>query len=389
MFRNKISNEELKKVAKNFFRADNIIEFREITSGFVNMTYEVVFPKCHYVLQQINTNAFHSPFSVMNNIDLVSDYLMRKCLYEGKSVDDSCVRFVKTIYGQSLAIVDGTYWRCMEYLDDSITYMKVDDPKVFEEMGKAVGDFHFLMYGFQTRLLDDTIPHFHDTPLRFKNFIKIVNENKKTERYKETKEDIEFFMKRSDQYDYLTIALENNKIGWRTCHNDTKTSNILINQDTKEFMCLIDLDTVMKGAIAYDYGDALRQGASTSAEDEPDLSKVSIDRALVESFTKGFLYSLRPRDGKSYISENELKSLYYGYLLMTLEVGIRFLGDYIDGDKYFRIDKNRPKQNLDRARVQIKLVKYIEKYREDFYIILNKVLQEIEGFEPFEDDALK
>ena len=172
--------------------------------------------------------------------------------------------------------------------------------------------------------------------------------------------------------DYITSRIENKEFPRRICHNDTKMSNIMIDENTGKFMCLIDLDTVMKGSLLYDYGDALRMGASTAAEDDPDLSHVGINLNLIDAFTRGFLYETRPRNNTVYITNAEIDSLYYGYLIITLELGMRFLHDYIDNDKYFKIDVDRPKHNLERARNQLKLVEEIEKHKDDIEAIIQK-----------------
>lgn len=367
------TREELNKVAKEFFNVDNIIEMIEMPGGHVNSTYMVVFKECRYILQQLNDKVFLSPFGVMNNIDLITEHIRKRCIYEGRSLPRSVLNFIKTRYGQSLAIVNGEYWRCMEFVEDGKTYLQLESEQMFEEAGKAVGDFQYLLAGFHTRLLDETIKHFHDTPYRYERFLELLEENKDSERVKEAEKEIEFIHKRKDIMNYIVNKVASGEIPRRVCHNDTKLANIMIDENTGKYMCMIDLDTVMKGSLLYDYGDALRMGASTALEDETDLSKVGINLDLIEAFTRGFLYETRPRNNSIYITEKEIDSLYYGYLIITLELGMRFLHDYIDKDVYFKIDPKRPKHNLERARNQLKLVEEIEKNKDNINEIINRV----------------
>ena len=367
---------QLYKVAREFFNTDNIVDIKEIPGGHINSTYLVSFQHCHYLLQQINDYVFYSPISVMNNIGLITEHIEKRCTYEGRNIYETVLRFIKTRYGQIIAIVDGEYWRCMDFIENGRTYDVITSDEMFEENGRAVGDFQFLMSDFHTRLLDDTIKHFHDTPYRYKKFIDMIkiftngNDEEVSDRINECKNEIKFIKARSKDMNYITSRIEDKILPRRVCHNDTKSSNIMIDDKTGKFMCMIDLDTCMKGSLLYDYGDALRMGASTASEDEVDLNKVGISLSRIRAFTKGFLYSLRPRGGKEYITDNEIDSLYYGYYTITLELGLRFLEDYILGDKYFKINKKRPKHNLERARNQLKLVKEIEDNKENIEQII-------------------
>ncbi len=371
------TKEELYKVAKEFFNVDNIVEIIEMPGGHVNSTYMVVFPECRYILQQLNDKVFLSPFGVMNNIDLITEHIRKRCIYEGRSLPRSVLNFIKTRYGQSLALVNDEYWRCMEFVEDGKTYLQLENAQMFEEAGRAVGDFQYLLSGFHTRLLDETIKHFHDTPYRYERFKELIEKNKDSVRVKEVKKEIEFINKRKDIMSYIVERIASGELPRRVCHNDTKLANIMIDKNTGKFMCLIDLDTVMKGSLLYDYGDALRMGASTALEDEIDIEKVGINLELIESFTKGFLEETRPRNNSIYITENEIDSLYYGYLIITLELGMRFLHDYIDGDVYFKVDVDRPKHNLERARNQLKLVEEIEKNKININEIIEKIKKSI------------
>ena len=366
------SIESLFRVLKEFFDTDNILDISEIKTGHINSTYLVEFPDCRYILQLLNSNVFPSPFGVMNNVNLITEHIKKRVVYEGRNLQKSVLNFVKTRYDQTLALVDGEYWRCMFFVEGGKTYEMIENEDMFEEAGKAVGDFQYLLHDFHTRLLDDTIKHFHDTSYRYERFKELIKDNQDSPRVAECRKEIHFVKKHRSIMDYITSRIENKEFPRRVCHNDTKMSNIMIDENTGKFMCLIDLDTVMKGSLLYDYGDALRMGASTAAEDDPDLSHVGINLDLIDAFTRGFLYETRPRNNTVYITNAEIDSLYYGYLIITLELGMRFLHDYIDNDKYFKIDVDRPKHNLERARNQLKLVEEIEKHKDDIEAIIQK-----------------
>ena len=190
------------------------------------------------------------------------------------------------------------------------------------------------------------------------------------------KTEIEYIKSKADILDSITSKIEDKSLRRRVCHNDTKLSNVMMDEKTGRYMCLIDLDTAMKGAIAYDFGDAIRGGASTAAEDETDLSKVTIDLELTRAFTEGFIYELRKRkkDDK-FLEPSEAKSLYDGLFIIALELGMRFLEDYILGNIYFKINEDRPLHNLERARNQLKLANEIEKHRDDIVKIINDSLK--------------
>lgn len=341
----------LYSVASEFVNPKQIVEIVEIKSGHVNDTYIVKMPECVYILQRINTNVFSSPYGMMHNIKEVTNFLRKKVIYEGKNPSRAVLNAIKTKYDQDIAIKKDKYYRMMEYIGDSISYDILPSKELFSEMGVAVGKFQKLIEGFPPHVLDETIQHFHDTPYRYKQFltsIKINYQNRK----KEVANEIDFFIKNKDLYNIITSKLHNHELPSRVTHNDTKPSNVLFDKKTKKALCMIDLDTVMKGSILYDYGDALRAGASNAKEDEIDLDKVCINYEYFEAFTKSFL-----KEVKEVITVNEVKLLYYGYLIMTIEVGMRFLTDYLNGDIYFKTEYD--KHNYIRARNQIKIVKEI------------------------------
>lgn len=360
----------IERVVKEYFNPEKVISIKKFGTGLINDTYIVEFKEIKYILQKVNNYVFQSPIGVMYNIDLITEHIRNRVIYEGENYRNSTLTLVKSKLNKNFVIVnDDEYWRCYTWID-GITYDSTTDPEIFCEAGRAVGRFQHLLDGFHTRFLTDNIKNFHNTPYRyetFKDVVKIDDLN----RVQECLEEIEFVKARASKMNIITEAIAEKKIPRRVVHNDTKLNNIMFSKDGKKALCLIDLDTAMKGSLVYDYGDALRLGASTAAEDEVDLSKVNINFDLVKAFTYGFLETI-----KDIIFKEEIDLLLTGYFTITLELGMRFLTDYLDGDKYFALKEeqklNRPKINLERARNQFKLVSEIEKN----YDKLNKIIQD-------------
>lgn len=356
-------------VCKEFVETDNIVDISVLKGGHINESYLLTMPEAQYTLQKINTHVFRSPYGMMHNIEEVTNFIKKKIIYCGLNPSRGILNIIKTRYDQTLAIIDDEYWRCTQFIDKAKAYERLNEPEMFYEMGRIVGDFQNLLDGFHTRILEDTIPHFHDTLYRYNHFLQTLKLDP-LNRAKDVKEEIQKIHKYKGCYNYINKLIEDKEIPRRVTHNDTKPSNVLFDNNTKKAICLIDLDTVMKGSILFDYGDALRGGATTANEDETDLSKVTVDLRMVEAFTKGMLSNMI-----SIITAKEVKNLFFGFALITLEVGMRFLDDYIDGDNYFKI--SYPTHNLDRARNQFKLFDEIIAHRKDINDIINKVIVEL------------
>lgn len=333
--------------------------------GHINDTFKVETTENAYILQRINKFVFPNPPEIMENIVAVTSYLKENIIKNGGDPERETLTFLPAKDGKFFYVdSDGEYWRLMYFLKNSMAPDLNSGAAVLEESGFAFGQFQNHLASYPADTLHEVIKDFHNTPARFKQLEDAIAANK-SGRAADVKAEIEFAFARKEAASELMDLLKEGKLPLKVTHNDTKTNNVLMDATTNKAICVIDLDTVMPGLTAFDYGDSIRTGASTAAEDEVDLSKVSFSLELFEAYTKGFLRAA----GKS-LTETELKTLPVGAKLMTYEVGLRFLADYINGDEYFKT--KYPQHNLDRARNQFKLVEDIENKWDDVMAIINK-----------------
>ena len=305
-----------------------------------------------FILQRLSQAAFPHPEEVMENFVGITSYLRREILAEGGDPSRETLSLVRTREGADFVTdTDGRVWRLMPFIENADCY-QLATPELFAASGRAFGRFQYMLRDYPAQTLHETIPHFHDTEVRFGQFLAAL-EADKLNRAKGVSAEIQFFLARKEDCGVALRALREGKLPLRVTHNDTKLNNILIDRDTHEGICVIDLDTTMPGLSINDFGDSIRFGANHCLEDEQDLSKVNFDIQLYEVFTRSFLEGARGS-----LTPAELEYLPWGARLMTLECGLRFLTDYLDGDHYFHI--SHPQQNLDRARTQMKLVKDME-----------------------------
>ena len=323
--------------------------------GHINDTF-VVWREDHskrFILQRINTDTFTNPVGLMENVCGVTRHLRAKILAEGGDPARETLNVIPTLSGSTCYLdADGGAWRAYDFVEDTICLQQVGSEADFRTVAETLGKFQNQLADYPASTLHETIARFHDTPNRYANFEKALAADA-LGRAKNITSEIEFIHAREQDCYVLLDQLAAGEIPLRVTHNDTKINNVLIDAATGKGICVIDLDTVMPGLSAYDFGDSIRTGANDCAEDEPDQSKVHFDLHLYEVFAKGYLSTA----GAS-MSMAEKKSLAWGARLMTLECGIRFLTDYLEGDHYFRIA--RPDHNLDRARTQFTLVRQME-----------------------------
>ena len=339
-------------------------------SGHINNTYCLVCQPeegkaIRFILQGLSLTAFPRQKELMENFIGITTHLRRKIEAAGGDPMRETLNLVPTRDGQPYYVdVTGKTWRLMYFVENTICLQQAT-PELFEASARAFGRFQWLLQDYPAETLHETIVNFHNTEDRFAKFVAAL-EADKMDRAKEVEAEIRFVMEHKADCSVAVNALREGKLPLRVTHNDTKLNNILIDEDTQEGICIIDLDTTMPGLSIYDFGDSIRFGANHSAEDEKDLSKVNFDIELYKRYTRGFL-----EGAQGGLTQAELDYLPWGAKLMTLECGIRFLTDYLDGDNYFHI--HYPEQNLDRCRTQFKLVADMEAQWEQMHEIVKEI----------------
>ena len=355
------------KILSNFKIQGEFVSCEPYGEGHINDTYLVKFdndPIGLYILQRINHRIFKDINGLMNNISLVTSYLKEK---ENDVDGRSVLTIIQTKDNKDYYFdqENNQYYRVYIFVKDSLTLQKVTNKELFEESAIAFGRFVNLLADFDTTPLIEVIKDFHNSEKRFQHFIKTLKEDKHN-RAKYCQEEINFILEREKDCSKIVNLLKEKKLPLKVTHNDTKLNNVLLDINTLKALCVIDLDTVMPGSSLYDFGDSIRFGCNNASEDEKDLSKVTFNIDYFYAFTKGYLSQV-----KDSLNQYELDNLVFGAKLMTLECGIRFLDDYLDGDHYFKI--HRENHNLDRCRTQLKLVSEIEKYEDK----LNDIVKEL------------
>ena len=305
-----------------------------------------------FVLQKINTFVFKRPMELMENIVRVTGYIRRR-IEAGEFPGQETLTIFPTLWGQHYYIDDnGAYWRCYNYVENSYSLQAAGGPNDAYCAGKAFGAFQRMLEGFPIAQLHETIPDFHNTAKRFEALEQAISENSAGRR-DEVEAEIAFARARKADAGKLVALAGTPEVPLRVTHNDTKLNNVLFDSATRKPVCVIDLDTIMPGLSLYDYGDSLRFLGNTAAEDERDLSKVRFSMPLFRAYTEGYLQA-----AAGTLTDTEKSLLPFSIKLMTFECGMRFLSDYLNGDKYFRI--HRPDDNLARCRTQFALVAEIE-----------------------------
>ena len=339
----------MEQMIRAFQLEGNVISHKRFGSGHINQTYLLHTDSQHdYILQKVNHQIFKETEKLMENVTAVTEYLAQV-----EKDPRRVLRFVKTHDGKSFCRDDeGGYWRVCEYVSGSLSLDMAESAEDFYQSAVAFGNFQMQLRDFPAETLHETIAHFHDTPARFANFRRAI-EKDVCGRLESVKAEVDFALAREEEAGCMMRMLAKGELPLRVTHNDTKLNNVLLDAQTRKALCVVDLDTVMPGLAANDFGDAIRFGASTAAEDEKDLDKVWMSLDMYEAFARGYLEAC----GKS-LTEKEIETLPMGAKLMTLECGVRFLTDYLEGDTYFGIQYEG--QNLDRCRTQFKLVADME-----------------------------
>ena len=337
----------------------------EFGSGHINSTFKVTTDTGHeYVLQRINTYVFRKPIQLMANAQAVTDFIRQRV-----ADPRMALHFIPTYDGLFYYRDDREqFWRMYDYVGGFC----LDAPETAEDFYQsalAFGRFQYLLSDFPADTLFETIPEFHNTVDRYRQFRASI-EADAAGRLKNVRPEVSFLLEREQRGCRLQTMLENGELPLRVTHNDTKLNNVLLDSQTRKSLCVLDLDTVMPGLSVHDFGDSIRFGAATAAEDEPDPSKMHLDLGLYETYTKGFLEAAKT------LTPKEIEMLPLGAYVMTLEVATRFLKDYLDGDLYFKTAY--PDHNLVRARTQMALVADMEEKWDEMNRIVAKIAAENE-----------
>ncbi len=356
-----MKEKELLDIIKNFDIRGDIKELNSINNGIINTTYVVKTDDKgninKYLLQKINTSIFTEPFKLMKNIENVTKYIS---LNDSESKDT--INVIKAKNGLPLYVTSDPfshkeYYRVYNYIDNTISYNKSEKTEIVYNTGKAFGHFCKVLRDFPINDLEEIIKDFHNTKKRYDKLIetyKLNPVNRNNRAFKQISE----IISREEECSVLVNLLEDNKIPYRVTHNDTKVNNVLMDSVTKEPVAVIDLDTVMKGSGLYDYGDGVRSAASNALEDETNLDNVYINMDMFKAYTDGYLSEMAP-----YLNEEEILNMANSIKIITLELAIRFLDDYLSGDTYFKT--NYVDHNLDRCKNQLKLVNDIDEKLEE------------------------
>ncbi len=333
-------------VANAFALRGSVTDIRPYGEGHINLTLLVTTTECRYIMQRMNTHVFPDTERLMANICAVTTHLT------GLGIETLTV--IPTQDGMSyLDAEDVGRFRVYDFIENTISYQTASDPAVFSASGRAFGEFQKHLSDFDASTMTETIPHFHDTPHRYARFLTVLGEDK-LGRAAECQSEIDFILAHADTLSRVTDGLKDGSIPLRVTHNDTKLNNILMDAETGKARAIIDLDTVMPGSMLYDFGDSIRFGASTAAEDEKNLDLVHFSLPLFEAYARGFLPAV-----KESMTPREIELIPYSGYLLTIECGMRFLTDYLEGDVYFAT--KYAGHNLVRCRTQLKLAGEMEK----------------------------
>ena len=361
--------EVLKRVTPLFQVEGSAEELVPYGSGHINDTFRLT---CRledggckrYILQKMNTSIFKNTAGLMENVEKVTSFLRKKIVAAGGDPERETLNLVSTTEGKTYLESEGEFWRMYIFIENATSFDEVKKPEDFYNSAVSFGNFQRLLADYPADTLHETIVNFHNTVDRFSNFKKAVEEDV-CGRAKDVQKEIDFVMAREKDTHIICDALAEKRIPLRVTHNDTKLNNIMIDDNTGKGLCVIDLDTVMPGSALYDYGDSIRFGASTGAEDEPNLDLISVNLDLFDIYTKGYLEGCN-----NSLTKEEVELFPMGAKLMTFECGMRFLTDYLQGDVYFKI--HRDGHNLDRARTQFKLVADMESKWDEMAAIVKK-----------------
>lgn len=350
----------IQNVIDEFFSSYNKYELHPITEGNINTTFllkiYIANNESKYILQKINKTVFKQPVEVINNATLILDYINNKSLF-----------YLKTKNNLNYYIDDnGDYWRVYNYVKNSVSFSTTQNLNLIEQTGKAFGNFFYELSDFAPNQLNITIKDFHNTKKRFEYLESIINNNPARLKYANKECNLLLLLK-SESLE-LQNMVDNSQLPIRVTHNDTKSNNVLFNTNTNEYITVIDFDTVMPGIIAHDFGDGARSICASLDENSDDFDSIYFDLNKFDSFAKGFL-----NECNHVLTQTEKESLYSGILTITTELSVRFLTDFLENDKYFKIDY--PMHNLIRAKNQLTLAYDIYSKTKEIKNIINSYIK--------------
>ena len=357
---------DLSAICKALQLKGELVDFEVLKGGNINTTYKVNCVdgqiKYEYLLQNINKFVFKEPYKVMSNIVNVTDYIERhKSNYSLYNLV-----FSKTQDGVPFVVDEhGNFWRSTLYINCT-TFDSTDNLFLIEQAGFAFGEFIYTLRNFDASILYETIPNFHNTKKRIEDLEKTVAISTKV-RKEETKREVEYILAHKKTASTLVELIEKGKLPLRVTHNDTRSNNVVFDKDTLKALAVIDLDTIMPGVTAYDFADGARSICCSTADDEEDVSKVYFNLEKFEAFTRGYLNKM-----SLILTKKEIETLGLSVFIITLELGTRFLEDYLQGNVYFKV-KNEM-HNLVRARCQLKLASDVLDKMEQINEIIKKYI---------------
>lgn len=363
---------DLRWIADRFRLEGDFISGVPYGTGHINDTYAVTVQgrtgPVRYILQRINHAIFHNVPALMENIARVTEHVRaRIAMIPGGDPGRETLTIVPTADGDAfLQDESGDFWRAYVFIEDARTFDEVQSRDHAFQAALAFGMFQKWLMDLPGGPLTETIPDFHHTPRRFERLIRAVDADS-VNRGASAASDIAFAMARGPMTGEVVRLLETGEIPFRVTHNDTKINNVMINDADGGGLCVIDLDTVMPGSVLYDFGDQIRTTTGTAAEDEQDLARVCFQMDMFESLVHGYLEAAR-----DFLVPREKRLLAFCGRLITFEIGIRFLTDYLEGDVYFKT--HRPGHNLDRARTQFEMVRQMELSADEMETVVQRYL---------------
>ncbi|MBN2316508.1 MAG: aminoglycoside phosphotransferase family protein [Sedimentisphaerales bacterium] len=358
----------LREVVKHFHLEGTLKEINPLAQGHINDTY-IVTSKAkgrivRHVLQRINHEVFKNPPAMMDNIVRITEHIRNKLQTKQPELASRQLNVIRSGDGSGYwTDPEGNYWRIYDFVEGAITYDTMDSPELAGEAARMFGWFQQMLDDLPGPVLHESIPDFHNTPLRFKQFQEVLDEDP-CDRAKDAGREIGFLLENADICNVLMDLVKKGDLPYRIAHNDSKINNVMFDERTHQGVCVIDLDTVMPCLSGYDFGDLVRTAASSAEEDEPDVSKVNLNIPIFTALAKGFA-----KETGRFLTPIEKEYLTFAAKSITFEQFIRFLTDYLGGDVYYKI--HRPNHNLDRSRTQMKLVQSMIEHE----AVMNEIVQ--------------